>query len=556
MIDNRVNTLRSWRGMRYIRLVPFASLFLFVVFVHVVYIKLSGDNDIFMTMIDSGILYSFITCALFVLPDSVCRYKDSDRKGAISALSALLNSLLGLFLRLVFLMLFLYITSILFYIVEYFIAQSPDFDGRFSVYLLPVWALLSLFCADILFYFSERWKKSPHRFVRGSRRVFVWTLSFIFWRAVGMMFLSSFIVYDKSLATRSVNRLRTVKSAVLMAWTDKTQIPLGEFHVGSFQRDVVDRYLDRSMDKGVILFSADLADPNKSFFLGFSDWGTYDDAKNKKELGERLEAQASQSALYGSIKGDYFRSSDTLLLVNGGGLLYSLEGWVLISSDRELRLQPYWDAARAQRILDALPRTDESVTVIVESRGEKREGMGSSVRAAVANALPGDVPFASPDITKMTVYSNNDYRLHEFNADVFGDDLCFIRTTLKNLEHLDLSRALFYGDTIPRSAFDSSKNVEYAFRLPKGDLTKLARIDLPPSIVSVDAYAFRNLTALNTIDLPNVKSIGSEAFEGCRLLATVDAPKVQKVGAGAFFACDSLKEDVPRSRAVRNDDDR
>ena len=102
--DNRVDALRSWRGMRYIRMFSFASLFLFVVFVHVVYIKLSGDNDIFMTMIDSGILYSFITCALFLLPDSVCRYKDSDRKGAISALSALLNSLLGLFLRLVFLM--------------------------------------------------------------------------------------------------------------------------------------------------------------------------------------------------------------------------------------------------------------------------------------------------------------------------------------------------------------------------------------------------------------------------------------------------------------------
>ena len=46
MIDNRVNILRSWRGMRYIRLVPFASLFLFVVFVHVVYIKLSGDNTV------------------------------------------------------------------------------------------------------------------------------------------------------------------------------------------------------------------------------------------------------------------------------------------------------------------------------------------------------------------------------------------------------------------------------------------------------------------------------------------------------------------------------
>ena len=165
MIDNRVNTLRSWRGMRYIRLVPFASLFLFVVFVHVVYIKLSGDNDIFMTMIDSGILYSFITCALFLLPDSVCRYKDSDRKGAISALSALLNSLLGLFLRLVFLMLFLYITSILFYIVEYFIAQSPDFDGRFSVYLLPVWALLSL-CGHS-FLFQRALEKEPSSFCEG-----------------------------------------------------------------------------------------------------------------------------------------------------------------------------------------------------------------------------------------------------------------------------------------------------------------------------------------------------------------------------------------------------
>ena len=73
-IDNRIDALRSWRGMRYIRMVPFASLFLLVLLAHAVYIKFSGDNDIFMTMIDYANSYFFITCALFLLSDSVCRY--------------------------------------------------------------------------------------------------------------------------------------------------------------------------------------------------------------------------------------------------------------------------------------------------------------------------------------------------------------------------------------------------------------------------------------------------------------------------------------------------
>ena len=105
MIDNRVNILRSWRGMRYIRLVPFASLFLLVLFVRGVYMKFSVGDDFFM-YISFFLPCFYLTCVLYLPPDSVYRYKNSDRKGAVFAALALLQSLFGVFLRFIFYMLF------------------------------------------------------------------------------------------------------------------------------------------------------------------------------------------------------------------------------------------------------------------------------------------------------------------------------------------------------------------------------------------------------------------------------------------------------------------
>ena len=123
------------------------------------------------------------TCALFLPADSVCRYKKSDRKGAVFMALALLESLFGVFLRLIFYLFFSSISSL---------ALSLFASGNNDASFVPfVFMILNLFFADILFYFSERWKTSPHRSVRAFRRVFVGVLMFLFLGGVGMIYLVS-----------------------------------------------------------------------------------------------------------------------------------------------------------------------------------------------------------------------------------------------------------------------------------------------------------------------------------------------------------------------------
>ena len=148
MIDNRVDALRSWRGMRYIRLVPFASLFLLVLFVRGVYLKSFAGSDYFLIMISSFLPCFYPTCVLFLPADSVCRYKNSDRKGAVFAALALLQSLFGVFLRFIFYLFFSYFSSL---------ALSLFDSGKDNFMLVHfVFMVLNLFFEDILFNFSRQ----------------------------------------------------------------------------------------------------------------------------------------------------------------------------------------------------------------------------------------------------------------------------------------------------------------------------------------------------------------------------------------------------------------
>ena len=243
----------------------------------------------------------------------------------------------------------------------------------------------------------------------------------------------------------------------------------------------------------------------------------------------------------------FFQKASPFRYVGGDFLFFetssrniSSEGWVIESTDQGVIWTPYWDIARSQALYEQIPRTATSVRVVVEKKGFERAGVGSSIRAAVASALPQDEPFSSLDITSLRVVTDEAYRIHEVNADVFSDDLAFIRTHLKDLVSLDLSESRFYDDTIPRSAFDSSLNIEYAYNLPKGYLQRLTHITLPNTVKSVDAYAFRKLRALSRIELPHVTHIGAQAFEECVSLDAVVAPKTQRLEQGAFFGCKSL----------------
>lgn len=61
-----------------------------------------------------------------------------------------------------------------------------------------------------------------------------------------MMFLSSFIVYDKSLATRSVNRLRTVKAPFVWLGRIKPRFPWGNFMWDLFKEMLsIDIWIDQ-----------------------------------------------------------------------------------------------------------------------------------------------------------------------------------------------------------------------------------------------------------------------------------------------------------------------
>ena len=182
-IDNRVDALRSWRGMRYIRMFSFTSLFLLVLFVRGVYLKSFAEGQYFLILISSFLPSFYPACALFLPPDSVCRYKNSDRKGSVFAVLALLQSVFGVFLRFIFYLFFSSISSL---------ALSLFGSGNNDASFVPfVFMILNLFFADILFYFSERWKTSPHRSVRVFRRVFVGVLMFLFLGGVGMIYLVS-----------------------------------------------------------------------------------------------------------------------------------------------------------------------------------------------------------------------------------------------------------------------------------------------------------------------------------------------------------------------------
>ena len=320
------------------------------------------------------------------------------------------------------------------------------------------------------------------------------------------------------------------------------EIVLGEFAPDSMPVSTPVGY--KFSGQGVfIIASVDYETPHSLYF----------GLKNLHQLGSLRSERYKKS--FAALIDDIYRSKMLFWYKNANDDLYdgdstllyketlnnvSYAGYEWVNTEAGKKLKPYWDIPRSQALYQQIPREDASVGVVVEKNGLKRAGMGSSIRAAVAFALPQDEPFSSLDITSLRVVTDEAYRIHEVNADVFSDDLAFIRTHLKDLISLDLSKSRFYDDTVPRSAFDSSLNIEYAYNLPKGNLSRLTHITLPNTVKSVDAYTFRKLSALRRIELPHVTHIGAQAFEGCVSLDTVVAPEAQHLEEGAFYGCSSL----------------
>ena len=74
--------------------------------------------------------------------------------------------------------------------------------------------------------------------------------------------------------------------------------------------------------------------------------------------------------------------------------------------------------------------------------------------------------------------------------------------------------------------------------------------DPPKPVVSIGAGAFKNLTQLDSVDIPDtVRDVGEGAFKGCRFLTRVEIPKgIEQIGANAFWFCESLESiQIPQS---------
>lgn len=84
------------------------------------------------------------------------------------------------------------------------------------------------------------------------------------------------------------------------------------------------------------------------------------------------------------------------------------------------------------------------------------------------------------------------------------------------------------------------------------DCTALASVDLPVAL-TIGSGVFRGCTSLTSINLPMVQSVGSTAFYDCTALTSIDLPMVERVGNTAFRDCTALASvNLPKVKNVGN----
>ncbi len=145
-------------------------------------------------------------------------------------------------------------------------------------------------------------------------------------------------------------------------------------------------------------------------------------------------------------------------------------------------------------------------------------------------------------------------------------DFEYISGTLKSLTSLDLSRATitaasgaktatgsseFYADELPPYALFGTNLTkvilpENLIIVGEGALgnTPITSITIPPSVTTINNYAFTNCDKLTEITVPStVTALGAGVWKGCKSLekATIHT-QMDEIGAGMFEGCTNLSE--------------
>lgn len=86
--------------------------------------------------------------------------------------------------------------------------------------------------------------------------------------------------------------------------------------------------------------------------------------------------------------------------------------------------------------------------------------------------------------------------------------------------------------------------------------TQLTQVDLPVASGALGQMAFRDCSALVTVNIPNITVIGVQSFKFCSSITTLNLPKVTAIGPAAtqglsFWGCSSLTSvDMPVVEAI------
>ena len=81
----------------------------------------------------------------------------------------------------------------------------------------------------------------------------------------------------------------------------------------------------------------------------------------------------------------------------------------------------------------------------------------------------------------------------------------------------------------------------YGFATSSEPNTHLTTVTIPSTVKTIGRSAFRNCSALATIDLSNIETIGDNAFYNCSALTSVTIPSsVETIGQYAFYNCSAI----------------
>lgn len=176
----------------------------------------------------------------------------------------------------------------------------------------------------------------------------------------------------------------------------------------------------------------------------------------------------------------------------------------------------------------------------------------------VVNLAGGDTQIAGTGAPYATVE-------YEGKQVQIGGDCHFVLDGITPLVDGDFVQIICYDYAGRKKTFlFTVGNVEYA--VPEGtteitedtveqyNLNRAGRLIFPPSVKSVENYAFSNCSLLTSVSMPLCTSVGGASFGGCSSLTNVSLPSCTSVGISAFEECKKLTSvSLPSCTQVADD---